>query len=113
MNIQMIILSTFLVLSPSTVFAHMGGHDEINEVDIIPMATEHVTALTSQGVEIKGIGKLDPSWGQVPEKNKNFKRDKGAYIVTFKHPKEDKTLYLLMSPSGHLYDANYTGQFKN
>ncbi len=113
MNIQTIIVATLLILSPITGFAHVGGHHEINEIDIIPMATEHVKMLISKGVEIKDIGKLAPSWGQVPEQNKNFKKKKGAYIVSFKHANEEKTLYLLLSSEGHLYEVNYTGQFTN
>ena len=112
MNLQSICLSVILVLTSGVVFSHEGGHGEASQEDIISIATEHVTALALEGVDVTGIGKLDQSWTTVPKANKKFTKNKGAYVVTFKHPKEDRTLYLLLSPSGDLYDVNYTGQFK-
>ena len=103
----------FLLFFPALVLAHPGGHGEINQLDVIPMASEHVTGLVTEGIEIPGIGKLDPSWAKIPaSKGKIVKRGSGFYVVGFPHPSEKKTLYLLLAVSGNLYDVNFSGEFE-
>lgn len=107
------IASLILLTSPLIAQAHIGGHGEISEVDVIPMASEHVAALIEDGVELPEIGKLDKGWRNVDPSNKKIdQKGDGYYVVSFAHPKEEKTLYLLLSLSGDLYDANFTGKFE-
>ena len=110
---RLILLFAVLFISPTLSSAHWGGHNYINEVDVIPIASEHVTALIKEGIDIKGIGKLDESWNKVRTVHKKItKKGNGYYVVSFAHPKEKKILYLLLSWSGDLYDANFSGNFE-
>ncbi len=61
-----------------------------------------------------GFGKLPASWNSVPPKNiKLHKKGEGYHIVSVVNEGEKKTLYVLMSTEGEVYDANFTGEFKN
>lgn len=61
-----------------------------------------------------GFGKLPASWNSVPAKDvKLHKKGDGYYIVAVNNESEKKVLYVLMSPEGETYDANFTGEFKN
>jgi hypothetical protein len=109
----LIFLYFFLLCYPLISSAHPGGHFNIAQGDVIPIASEHVMAIVKEGIEIPGIGKLDQSWNEVhPKHKKIIKKEIGYYIVSFAHPKEKKILYLLLSSSGDLYDANFSGQFE-
>lgn len=60
------------------------------------------------------FGKLPSSWADVPLKNATiFKKLPEVYIIAVKNDKENKTLYVLLSSEGEVYDANFTGQFKD
>lgn len=60
-----------------------------------------------------GFGKLPESWREVPAKNAKLHRNgAGYYIVAVTNDTEQKTLYLLMTTNGDVYDANFTGEFK-
>jgi hypothetical protein len=115
-TIFLIIVFMFSFLSHSE--AHWGGHGNVEEVvikeaDVIPTATAHVAELIKQGIKLEGVGQLDKSWNGVSEAGKKItQKGEGYYIISFKHPKEDKTLYLLMSSMGDLYGANFSGTFE-
>jgi hypothetical protein len=112
----LIIAFMFLFLPHSE--AHWGGHGNVEEVvlkkeSVIPTASSHVVELINQRIELKDIGRLDKSWSTVPESDKKITRQgDGYYIVSFKHPKEERTLFLLMSSMGDLYGVNFSGNFE-
>ena len=59
-----------------------------------------------------GFGQLSESWSSVAKENLAlFKKGTGYYIVSVLNPTEKKTLYVLMSESGKVYDANFAGEF--
>jgi hypothetical protein len=99
---------------PNASFAHSGGHMSINEVYVIPVATENVAILIKEGIELRnGLGKLDESWNKIPESQKKIaQKGEAYYVVSFTNPKDKKSLYLLMSLGGDLMDANFSGKFE-
>ena len=89
-------------------------HAYITEGAAIVVAQKTVVTLTQKDAGL-GFGKLPASWAALPaEKVKLHKNGTGYYIVSAKNDAEAKTLYVLMSSEdGEVYDANFTGEFKD
>ena len=59
-----------------------------------------------------GFGALPESWSNVSTTDANiFQRGQGYYIVKVVNEDEGQPLYVLISESGEVYDANLTGNF--
>ena len=59
-----------------------------------------------------GFGQLAESWAAVAKENiEIYKKGQGYYIVSLRNSDEQKTLYVLMSDGGEVYDANFDGTF--
>lgn len=104
-------LLILLLLLPHLVSAHMGGHDPVSEKEAIYIASQ----ISEQFIDMDpglGFGKLNKSWNVIPDENKRiFKKGNGYYIVGIENKREGKTLYILLSILGEVYDANFTGVF--
>ncbi len=105
----------FLVLSLLCVWqtanAHSGGHGPVTEKQAIEIASQTASQFVSFDPGL-GFGKLDASWNRVPSDNKQvYKTGDGYYIISIVNPVEGKTLYVLVSIGGEVYDANFTGVF--
>ncbi|MBT5165709.1 MAG: hypothetical protein HOM46_00470 [Nitrosomonadales bacterium] len=101
-----------LMLSTSLAFAHGGGHAKIKESQVIEYSDKNIASIVRQQIEIEGK-KLDKSWLNISKSNKKiYKKGEGYYITTFKNDTNNKTLYILLSEAGELYDANYSGKFE-
>jgi len=89
-------------------------HAYITESAALVVAQKTLTQLTEKDAGL-GFGKLPASWAVVPAKNvKLHKNGDGYYIVAATNDAEEKTLYVLISSDdGAVYDANFTGEFKN
>jgi len=100
-----------LLLSMPT-YAHEGGHGDIvlKDHQAISVAYSIIQQFTQLDPGL-GFGKLDNSWNKLPEAAKRVHRKHHDYfIIAFTN--NDKTLYVLMSVSGDVYDANMTGDFE-
>lgn len=92
--------------------SHGGGHDPISEQQAVGIA-KYVTVKLTEEDRGMGFGKLDESWKAVPEEKVGIsKSGPGYYVVALEHEEEGRTLYILMSETGSVYDANFTGEFK-
>lgn len=97
------------------VMAHEGhDHAYITESAAVVVAQKTVVTLTQKDAGL-GFGKLPASWAALPAaKIKLHKNGAGYYIVSAQNDAEAKTLYVLMSSEdGEVYDANFTGEFKD
>lgn len=105
------ILSLALLTCTQLVFAHGGGHGPIKETQAIAVASRTMDQFVYHDSGL-GFGKLDKSWNDVSENDKRI-HDKGDgyYIVSATNQQQGKTLYILMSVSGEVYDANFNGVF--
>ncbi|PNE02979.1 hypothetical protein A15D_01382 [Alcanivorax sp. MD8A] len=93
-------------------FSHGGDHDPISEQQAVGIAKYVAVKLTEEDRGM-GFGVLDESWKDLPEEKVGIsKSGPGYYIVAMEHEEEGRTLYILMSETGSVYDANFTGQFK-
>ena len=110
---KILLLLTFLVITQSQiVFAHGGGHGPISETRAIDVASFTVNQFVhfDSGLD---FGKLNKSWNAISKDEKRIHRKgDGYYIVSATNKQEGKTLYVLMSIGGEVYDANFTGEFK-
>ena len=93
-------------------FSHGGGHDRISEIEVVGIAKYVAMKLTEEERGM-GFGKLDESWKELPEDKVGIsKSGPGYYVVALEHEDEERTLYILMSETGSVYDANFSGKFK-
>ena len=106
----------------STVNVHAGpGHDHdhnsyssqpriLNEEEVLANAKDILPQLVEQGFEINGAA-LDESWKGSVLKSKVIAQGSDYYIISF-DGNNQQTLYFLMSSSGNVYEANFTGAFE-
>ncbi|SCZ67886.1 DUF6488 family protein [Thiohalomonas denitrificans] len=100
----------FLFQAPNAL-AHGGGHGPIDEGQARALAADvtHQFADSDPGL---GFGTLAASWKEIdPEAVKMHVKGAGYYIVSLENKTEGKTLYILMSATGSVFDANFTGEF--
>lgn len=106
------LLLTGFLFSAAPSFGH-GDHapkPPISESAVLEQSSKDL-AIIVDNKEIVEEQLLDESWKQIKEPFFHEKGD-GFYVVGFKHPKQEKTVYLLMANTGEYYDANFTGKFK-
>ena len=94
-----------------------GGHNhapapKLGDQGVIDAATKAVSAMIDKKIQVEGA-QLGEEWRNIPAEDKKIgKKGTGYRIIAFTDKKAAKTLHLLLSDSGQLYDANYTGVFK-
>ena len=100
-----------LVTSPS-LFAHSDhAHGPISESAAQSLALGFAANLSSRDAGL-GFGQLPKSWASVLIKNVViYTKGTGYIVVSVLNESEKKTLYILMSESGEVFDANFTGKF--
>jgi len=118
------ILSTALMvltlLTSQSLFAHSDhAHGPISESAAQSLALDVATNLSSRDAGLSsrdaglGFGQLPKTWTSVPTKNVAItKKGPGYYIVSVLNESEKKTLYILMSDGGEVFDANFAGEFE-
>lgn len=101
-----------LFLFSTQLHAHSGGHGKIPALQAIVIAKELGAQFVNNDAGL-GFGKLPASWAAVTaDKMAIHKQGEGYYIVSVENAEEKKTLYILMSDTGEVYDANFTGTFE-
>lgn len=107
------VVFTFILLAGfQQAFAHSDhAHESIPEASALQLAKEATTQLTEKDAGL-GFGKLAESWKAIPAAAvKMHKKGSGYFIVSVANATEAKTLYVLISSDGEVYDANFTGEF--
>ena len=95
-----------------------GGHThapapKLDDQGVIAAATKAVSSMVDKKVKVDGAS-LGAEWKGIPEADKKIgKTGNGYRVVVFTETKSSKTLHLLVSDAGQLYDANHTGVFKD
>lgn len=85
---------------------------KIDDKGTIAAASKAVDAIIKQKQPVEGAA-LDAAWSATADANKKIsKKGNGYYVVSFDNKAAGKTLYVLLSHSGELYDANYSGKFE-
>ncbi|TGN16937.1 DUF6488 family protein [Leptospira idonii] len=98
----------------SGTFAHdHSSHKKLSKSEILASASKGVSALIAKKEKVDG-SRLDVSWEDKSVTSDAIEKEgEGYYIVKFTNAKLAKSLFLLISASGDIYDANFTGVFKN
>ncbi len=103
-----LILALLLPINP--LWAH-GDHIPVSEVEALAIAVN----IAGQFAEFDSgldFGLLDKSWIGLPvEAARIHVRAEAYYIVTVLNRAEGRSLYVLMSDGGDVYDANFSGEF--
>lgn len=105
-----------------TLFAsqHAAGHGDheyeaprvISESVALIVAQRATTSMSRKDAGL-GFGQLHQSWSEVPPADLVMaKMGKGYYVVSVLNKIEQKTLFILMSDRGEVYDANLSGEFE-
>ena len=102
----------FLVMVASqSLYAHSGGHDPVSEKEAIFIASQTSLQFIDNDPGL-GFGKLNDSWRHLPGSAQTMhKTGEGYYIVSINNKSQNKTLYVLLSVEGEVYDANFSGVF--
>ncbi len=110
-------LSALLLFALSQFSYSHGDHEHeqhtINNADAQRVGLK--TAKLFSEVDAKlGFGKLPENWSSLTlEATSLHTSGDGYYIVAVENKTETKTLYVLMSRSGDVFDANFSGEFLN
>lgn len=106
------LLSFMFMVFCQSVQSHIGGHGPVSETQAIDIASFIVDQFINHDPGL-GFGKLNRSWNDLQEDEKRIhKKGDGYYIVSATNRIEGKTLYILMSIAGEVYDANFSGEFQ-
>jgi len=117
MKITTLALTAVLALSTASVTYAGSGHShdapakKIDDKGAIAAASKGVAAIIEQKKPVQGSA-LDATWATTADADKKIsKKGNGYYIVSFAG-KDAKTLYVLLSDAGEVYDANHSGKFE-
>lgn len=113
MKILLVALTLLTLCASQSLLAHSDhSHGPISTSAAQSLALDVAKNLASRDAGL-GFGQLAKSWQSIPAKNVVItKTGKGYYIVSVLNESENKTLHVLMSDGGEVYDANFTGKFK-
>lgn len=107
----LISLALLMTVHAQTALAHPGGHGPVSEELAITIASEIAEQFIMQDPGL-GFGKLSASWESLPaQAGRIHQRGDGYYIIALENRRESKTLYVLMSIEGEVFDANLSGEF--
>lgn len=108
----LLLLFALSIVHGQAALAHGGGHTPITDQQAILVAEDMVDQFIARDPGL-GFGKLSANWKNLPASARKIKTKKpGYYIVEVTNKKEGKTLYVLMTRAGEVYDANFSGVFK-
>jgi len=116
MNKRVLTLLSALVLSlqSALLLAHGDHQHPSMEPQEAEQAALRAADFFSQRDMGLGFGKLDASWTKLDisaAKVTVHEKKKGYFIVGVTNTGQGKTLFVLLSDSGDVYDANFSGDF--
>lgn len=104
-------VALLLMFQAQSAMAHGDGHGPINSEMATSIALDAAQQFSDNDPGL-GFGKLSPGWKTLTKASTKIEtKGDGYYIVSVTNQGEGKTLYVLMSATGSVYDANFTGEF--
>lgn len=106
-------IAIVLVCFSQNAFSH-GSHapTSVSKEAAFAIAEDVAEQFTAEDPGL-GFGQLAETWNALPDNAiKMHVRNEAYYIIALKNAQENRTLYILMSAGGEVYDANFTGEFK-
>jgi len=113
-RVKILLGALLLSLQSTLVFAHGDHEHPVMEPQEAEQAALRVADFFSQRDMGLGFGKLDASWAKLDisaAKVTVHEKKKGYFIVGVTNTGQGKTLFVLLSDSGDVYDANFSGDF--
>jgi len=106
------IFTLILLAGFQQAFAHSDHtHEPISEASALQLAKDTTFQLADKDVGL-GFGKLPENWKTTSATAmKIHKKGSGYFITSVANATEAKTLYVLISSDGKVYDVNFTGEF--
>ena len=107
------VFSLLFIIQSSSVLAHPGGHNTtITDDQALAIGAGAAEQLVDYDAGLD-FGKLNASWKGLPQDAvRIYVRGEGYFIVSVENTYENETLFVLMSLSGTVYNANFTGEFE-
>lgn len=101
-----------LVLQSHKAQAHEDHtHETISPNSALSIARDVVEQFSNVDPGL-GFGQLNVTWKELSKDSSKIEVEgQGYYVVSVKNDAEQKTLYVLISTTGDVYDANFTGEF--
>jgi len=97
--------------TPATQEATAPG--KLDDAALISTAVKSIKDMVDQKTKVEGK-ELDTSWKSICEQEGSItKKGEGYTIVGVKSNQDATMIYLLISDLGEIYDANFTGTFKD
>lgn len=94
-----------------TSLAHSDHSHSLTATETAALGIEIARKLSVEDLGLP-VGQLPSSWISIPQSDASISKEgKGYLIVSVFNKVEAKTLYILMSPSGEVYDVNFSGNF--
>ena len=101
-----------LALGLSSMSLAHGSHEPVSAERAKEIA-KYVAVRLTEADRGMGFGILDRSWKEIPDDKVSISGSGPGYlVVALEHDAEKRTLYVLMSKDGDVYDANFSGQFQ-
>jgi len=104
------------LLSPSLAMSG-AGHDHGSGIyvpptnaEVVGKASYELAIVIDKGMQVAGE-QLDASWKSVSQKEVT-KKNPSYYVISFTHPEEKRTLYVLLDVRGVYSGANFDGAFE-
>ncbi len=105
------IAALLVMLQAQNVMAHADGHGPVSPEMAEAIALDAAQQFSDSDPGL-GFGQLGSNWKSLTiDAAKIETRGGGYYIVSIENMAEGKKLYVLMSASGSVYDANFNGKF--
>lgn len=91
---------------------HTHSHaKKLDDQGALAAASKGVTAIINQNHPVEDT-LLDSTWRDTSSVDQKIsKKGNGYYIVSFNNKESGKILYVLISDTGEIYDANFSGKF--
>ena len=110
---QLFVLILSCVLFSAAAFGHGGSHGPISGEKAQIVAVDVANQFTTLDPGL-GFGQLTKSWLNLPPAQSSLHvTGVGYYIVKLDNNEEKKSLFVLMAVTGEVYDANFSGEFKD
>ena len=108
-KITTIFVMSFSLMLPGLAYSHGDHAEPLNDQQAIERAIAYTGRIIDRPEGVNKV-KLDENWRTVTDA-KIHKKTLRYFIVALNNANRDETLYLLISTSGQLHDANFNGNF--
>ena len=98
-------------ITAGNAWAHGAHGAHFEKSDAIDLASRYLVTIVKKKTPIEGKA-LDSSWLNIPSSDKAVTNEEEWYFIVSMHNSgKKKTLFMLISKKGKLYQVNFSGKF--